>query len=204
MTEKRSQKSPALVISTFEDQALNINQSNIGADAAAALEHLPHGNRPCKVWFPVVGNVYRHWQVQTLLVLDAAVADPLASVPQPIWRVVELRLRRLEVERQIIVCASGAKGLGACQFSSQWRGGEEGRAIWDGGSGGCCRHNVVIGVNRREARRYCKVWLLLLRLRLFLLTAIILGWGRSGRWEAERTEKRKTTFVSMHISIKNV
>ncbi|TNN70723.1 hypothetical protein EYF80_019006 [Liparis tanakae] len=67
-----------------------------------------------------------------ILLLDAAVADPVASVPQPIWLVVDLRLRRrLEVERQLIR-----------------RGGEEGGAIGDGGRRGRRRHNVVIGVNR--------------------------------------------------------
>lgn len=124
--------------------------------------------------------------------LDAAVADPLTSIPQPIWWVVKLRLRRLEVERQIIVCASRAKSLGAGQFPSQWRGGEEGRAIWDGGSGGSCRHNVVIGVNRWEARRYCKVWLLLLRLRLFLFTAIVLGEGRRKGVKDGKQKEQKT------------
>ena len=167
--------------------SLTFTQLDISADATAACEHVPHGNWPGKVWFAVVWNAHRHWQVQILL-LDTAIADPVTSVPQPIWLMVELRLRRLEVERQLIVCTRWTEGLWACQFSSQWRGGEKSRAIWDGGGGGCCRHNVVVGVNWRETGCYCEVWLLLLRLRLFLLTAVILvvgggdsgGWGRQG------------------------
>jgi len=38
----------------------------------------------------------------------------------------------------------------------------------------------VIGVDRREAGRNSEVWLLLLRLRLFLLAAIILDGGGDG------------------------
>lgn len=172
---------------------MKFTQLNISADATAALEHVPHGNWPGKVWFAVVWNVYRHWQVQILL-LDAAVTDAVTSVPQPIWLVVELRLRRLEVERQLIVCAGWTEGLRARQFPGQWRGGEEGGAIWDGGGGGRCRHNVVIGVNRREAGRNGKVWLLLLRLRLFLFTAIVLV------WKSDKRVKKKNKNKKLHIN----
>lgn len=101
----------------------------------------------------------------------------------------ELRLRWLEVERHLIVCTGWAEGLRSCQFPGHWRGGKKGRAIWDGGGGGCSRHNVVIGVNRREVRCNGKVWLLLLRLRLFLLAAIILIETEGQKWEMGKDEK---------------
>lgn len=101
---------------------------------------------------------------------------------------VDLRLRRLEVERQLIVRAGRTEGLGARQFPGQRRGGEKGGAIWDGGGGGRRRHNVVIGVDRRQAGRDGKVRLLLLRLRLFLLAAIILV-REGGRILGYRTDK---------------
>lgn len=70
--------------------------------------------------------------------------------------------------------ARRTEGLRACQFPCQGRSGEKGGAIWDGGSGGRSRHNVVVGMDGREAGRDGEVRLLLLRLRLFFLTAIIL------------------------------
>lgn len=152
------------------------SQLHVSADAAAAGEHVPHGDRACQVGFAVVCNVDRHWQVQVLL-LDAAVVDPLAAVPQAIGLMVEWRLgrrRRLEVERRLIVRARRTEGLRARQFPCQGGSGEKGGAIWDGGSGGRSRHNVVVGMDGREAGRDGKVRLLLLRLRLFFLTAIIL------------------------------
>lgn len=150
---------------------------HVGADAAAACEHVPHGDRARQVGFSVVCDVDRHWQVQVLL-LDAAVVDPLATVPQAIGLVVERRLGRrgrLEVERRLIMRARRTEGLRARQFPCQGGSGEEGGAIWDGGGGGRSRHNVVVGMDGREAGRDGEVRLLLLRLRLFLLTAIILG-----------------------------
>lgn len=128
--------------------------------------------------FAVVCDVDRHGQVQVLL-LDAAV-DPLATVPQAIGLMVERRLGsggRLEVERRLVVRARRTEGLRACQFSGQGGSGEKGGAIRDGGGGGGGgrgRHNVVVGMDGREAGRDGEVRLLLLRLRLFFLTAIIL------------------------------
>lgn len=151
-------------------------QLHVGADAAAACEHVPHGERARQVGFAVVCDVDRHGQVQVLL-LDAAVVDALAAVPQAIGLMVERRLGRrgrLEVERRLIVRARRTEGLRAGQFSCQGRGGEKGGAIWDGGGGGRSRHNVVVGMDGREAGRDGEVRLLLLRLRLFFLTAIIL------------------------------
>lgn len=148
---------------------------HVGADAAAACEHVPHGERARQVGFAVVCDVDRHGQVQVLL-LDAAV-DPLAAVPQAIGLMVERRLgrgRRLEVERRLVVRARRTEGLRACQFPGQGGSGEKGGAIWDGG-GGRGRHNVVVGMDGREAGRDGEVRLLLLRLRLFFLTAIILA-----------------------------
>lgn len=101
----------------------------------------------------------------------------------------DLRLRRLEVERQLIVRAGRTEGLGARQFPGQRRGGEKGGAICDGGGGGRRRHNVVIGVDRRQAGRDGKIRLLLLRLRLFLLAAIILVEEEGGRLLGCRTDK---------------
>lgn len=150
-------------------------QLHVGADAAAACEHVPHGERARQVGFAVVCDVDRHGQVQVLL-LDAAV-DPLATVSQAIGLMVERQLGRrgrLEVERRLIVRARRAEGLRAGQFPRQGRSGEQGGAIRDGGGGSRGRHNVVVGMDGREAGRDGEVRLLLLRLRLFLLTAIIL------------------------------
>lgn len=55
-------------------------QLDIGADATAALEHVSHGDGARQLGLAVVCDVDRHWQVQFLL-LDAAVADALPSVP---------------------------------------------------------------------------------------------------------------------------
>lgn len=83
-------------------------QLDIGADATAALEHVSHGDGAGKLWLTVVCDVDRHRQVQ-LLLLDTAVADPLPSVPQAVWLVVQLRgwrlrLGRLQVKGKLIVC----------------------------------------------------------------------------------------------------
>lgn len=107
------------------------------------------------------------------MLLDTAVADAVAAVPQSV--------RVLQVEGQLMVRARRAECLRARQFTRQRRC-EEGGAVGIGG-GGRRRHNVVIGVYRREAGRHSEVGLLLLRLRLLLLTAIIL----SGRQETRRT-----------------
>lgn len=142
------------------------SQLHVSADAAAACEHVPHGDRARQVGFSVVCDVDRHWQVQVLL-LDAAVVDPLATIPQAIGLVVERRLGRrgwLEVERRLIMCARRTEGLRACQFSCQGGSGEKGGAIWDGGGGGRSRHNVVVGMDGREAGCDGEVRLLLLRL----------------------------------------
>lgn len=163
------------------------SQLHVSADAAAAGEHVPHGDRARQVGFAVVCNVDRHWQVQVLL-LDAAVVDPLAAVPQAIGLMVERRLwrrRRLEVERRLIVRARRTEGLRARQFPCQGGSGEKGGAIWDGGSGGRSRHNVVVGMDGREAGRDGEVRLLLLRLRLFFLTAIILVGEEDVRFDTE-------------------
>lgn len=139
---------------------------HVGADAAAACEHVPHGDGARQVGLSVVCDVDRHWQVQVLL-LDAAVVDPLAAVPQAIGLVVERRLGRrgwLEVERRLIMRARRTEGLRARQFSCQGGSGEKGGAIWDGGGGGRSRHNVVVGMDGREVGRDGEVRLLLLRL----------------------------------------
>lgn len=153
-------------------------QLDIGADATAALEHVPHGDGARQLGLAVVCDVHRHGQIQ-LLLLHAAVADPLASVPQSVRLVVQLGgrglgLRGLQVKGELIVGAGGAEGLRARQFSGQGGGGEQSGAIGDGGGGSSGRHNVVIGVDRRETGRDGKVWLLLLRLGLFFFTTIIL------------------------------
>lgn len=168
------------------------SQLHVGADAAAAGEHVPHGERARQVGFAVVADVDGHGQVQAqaqvqlplqlqlpLLLLDAAVVDPLAAVPQAVGLVVQQLRRlggrgRLEVERGLVVRARRAEGLRAGQFPRQGRGGEKGGAIGDGGGGSRRRHNVVVGVDGREAGGDGEVRLLLLRLRLFFLTAVIL------------------------------
>lgn len=83
-------------------------QLDIRADATAALEHVSHGDGAGQLGLAVVCDVHRHRQVQFLL-LDAAVADALPSIPQPIRLVVELgwwrlRLWRLQVKGKFIVC----------------------------------------------------------------------------------------------------
>lgn len=146
---------------------------DVGADAAAAGEHVPHGDGTRQVGLAVVCEGDGDGQLQVLLLkllllllLHAAVADPLAAVPQPIGLVVVVELQRLwrrqrllqllqllkllqllllggdrrrrwlEVEGQLVVCAGRAEGLRARQFPGQGRGGEEGGAIGDGGRGG--------------------------------------------------------------------
>lgn len=181
---------------------------HVGADAAAACEHVPHGDGARQVGFAVVCDVDRHWQVQVLL-LDAAVVDPLAAVPQAIGLVVQRRLGgrgRLEVERRLVVRARRTEGLRACQFSRQGGSGEEGGAIGDGGGGGRSRHNVVVGVDGGEAGCDGEVRLLLLRLGLFFLTAIILGREEDTGFDV-KTSKRSTsaphrTIIHPLITIK--
>lgn len=171
---------------------------HVGADAAAACEHVPHGDGARQVGFPVVCDVDRHWQVQVqvqVLLLDAAVVDPLAAVPQAIGLVVERRLGRrgrLEVEGRLIMRARRAEGLRACQFSCQGGSGEKGGAIRDGGGGGRSRHNVVVGMDGREAGCDGEVRLLLLRLGLFFLTAIILEREEDTGFDV-KTSKRSTS-----------
>lgn len=107
---------------------------------------------------------------------------------------------RLEVERHLIVRTGWTEGLRTRQFPGQRRGGEKGGAIGDGGGGGRGRHNVVIGVDRRKAGRNGEVWLLLLRLGLFLLAAIILVEG--GRDMEETNERRGIEEGRENIRVK--
>lgn len=85
--------------------------------------------------------------------MHAAVANAFAAIPQT--------LRLLQVKRQLVMRAGWAVGLRACQFSRLWWG-EEGGPIEGGCHGDGRRQDVVVGVDRRQARRNREVRLLLL------------------------------------------
>lgn len=140
---------------------------DVGADAAAACEHLSHGDGAVQVELVVVGERrgQRRGQVQVML-LEAAEAQTLAAVPQAV--------RLLQVEGHVVVRAGRAERLRAGQLARRRRGREQGRPVGGGCRGDGRSQDVVVGVYGRQTRRHGKVRLLLLRLGLLLLTAIIL------------------------------
>lgn len=149
---------------------------DVSADAAAACEHLSHGDGAVQVELVVVGQRcgqrrgQRRGQLQIVL-LDAAEAQTLAAVPQAI--------RLLQIEGHVVVRAGWAERLRAGQLANGWRGCEQGRPVWGGRRGDGRSQDVVVGVYGRQARGHSEVWLLLLRLGLLLLTAIILKHNRN-------------------------
>lgn len=141
---------------------------DVGADAAAACEHLSHGDGAVQVELVVVGQ--RRGQLQ-LVLLDAAEAQTLAAIPQAV--------RLLQVEGHVVMSAGRAEGLRAGQLACRRRGREQGRPIRGGRRGDGRSQDVVVGVYGWQTRCHGEIWLLLLRLRLLLLTAIILQHNKS-------------------------
>lgn len=144
---------------------------DVGADAAAACEHLSHGDGAVQVELVVVGQRCGQRRGQwrgklQLVLLDAAEAQTLATVPQAVWL--------LQVEGHVVVCAGRAERLRAGQLACWLWGREQGRPVGGGHRGDSRSQDVVVGVYRWQTRRHGKVRLLLLRLGLLLLTAIIL------------------------------
>lgn len=140
---------------------------DVGADAAAAREHLSHGDGAVQVELVVVGQRrgQRRGQIQ-LVLLDAAEAQAVAAVPQAV--------RLLQVEGHVVVRAGRTERLRAGQLSHRRRGREQSRPVGGGCRGDRRSQDVVVGVNGRQTRRHGEIRLLLLRLGLLLLTAIIL------------------------------
>lgn len=147
---------------------------DVGADAAAAREHLSHGDGAVQVELVVVGQRHgqRRGQIQ-LVLLDAAEAQTVATVPQAV--------RLLQVEGHVVVRAGRTERLRAGQLSHRRRGREQSRPVGGGRRGDRRSKDVVVGVNGRQTRRHSEIRLLLLRLGLLLLTAIILKKTRSNR-----------------------
>lgn len=143
---------------------------DVSTDAAAACE-LSHGDGAVQVELVVVGQRRGQrrgqwrWQLQ-LVLLDAAEAQTLATVPQAV--------RLLQVEGHVVVCAGWAERLRAGQLAHRRWGREQGRPVGGGRRGDGRSQDVVVGVYGRHTRRHGEVRLLLLRLGLLLLTAIIL------------------------------
>lgn len=100
LTERSKSKRSICANLRFGLQAYRGHRLDIGADAAAACEHLPHGDGAVKVELVVIWQ--RRGQLQVLL-LNAAVAEALAAISQAV------RLR--EVKWHVVVRAGRAERL---------------------------------------------------------------------------------------------